>query len=202
MPAILNEAFISPFDKIQGRPQRDEAEETSSDIRNPQFLAAVGERGPGLGGGTPNPFQTNYHVTRKIPAQDPRNSIYNNLNSLTQNAPSPHPPHQSTHQHPHQHQHQHHHKSGACDNNCDRLITEILSCDECREKLKGIMRQLEIEEHRAPVSPLPDDTPDQTGGSPIADLLKDMDSNVITNIVIGIALLFFIDRIISARLRN
>lgn len=196
MPAILNEAFISPFDKIQGRPQRDEAEETSSDIRNPQFLAAVGERGPGLGGGTPNPFQTNYRVS---PAQDPRNGVYNNLNSLTQNAPSPHPPHQTTHQHPHQIHHNHSHKSGACDDNCDRLITEILSCSECREKLKGIMRQLEIEDaHKAPVQ----DVPDQTGGSPIADLLKDMDSNVITNIVIGIALLFFIDRIISARLRN
>ena len=196
MPAILNEAFISPFDKIQGRPQRDEAEETSSDIRNPQFLAAVGERGPGLGGGTPNPFQTNYRVS---PAQDPRNGVYNNLNSLTQNAPSPHPPHQTTHQHPHQIHHNHSHKSGACDDNCDRLITEILSCSECREKLKGIMRQLEIEEaHKSPVQ----DVPDQTGGSPIADLLKDMDSNVITNIVIGIALLFFIDRIISARLRN
>lgn len=196
MPAILNEAFISPFDKIQGRPQRDEAEETSSDIRNPQFLAAVGERGPGLGGGTPNPFQTNYRVS---PAQDPPNGVYNNLNSLTQNAPSPHPPHQTTHQHPHQIHYNHSHKSGACDDNCDRLITEILSCSECREKLKGIMRQLEIEEaHKSPVQ----DVPDQTGGSPIADLLKDMDSNVITNIVIGIALLFFIDRIISARLRN
>ena len=197
MPAILNEAFISPFDKIQGRPQRDEVEETSSDIRNPDFLAAVGERGPGLGGGTPNPFQTNYRVTS---AQDPRNGIYNNLNSLTQNSPSPHPPHQSTHTHPHQNHRNHNHGSGRpCIHNCNKLITEILSCDECREKLKGIMRQLELEEQRALVT---NDAPDQTGGSPIGDLLKDMDSNVITNIIIGIALLFFIDRIISARLRN
>ena len=61
------------------------------------------------------------------------------------------------------------------------------------------MRQLELEEQGALVT---NDAPDQTGGSPIGDLLKDMDSNVITNIIIGIALLFFIDRIISARLRN
>lgn len=174
MPAVLNEAFRSPFDKMVGAKQMSD-ESGTADIRNPDRQDLDWS---GLSGGPSQPFQQNYQVQAQ-PAQQattwgaPVNGIYNALPYPEQNYSKP------VFQDPVHEMH-----------NCDRLIGEIMSCTVCRQKLQRLLTAWN-EDH----------TKDQQGGSSpsVPFPLMDLSPNLITNIIIGVALIFLLDRILRLR---
>jgi hypothetical protein len=176
MPAVLNEAFRSPFDKMVGAKQMPD-ESGTADIRNPDRQDL--DWG-GLSGGPTQPFQQNYQVQAPAVPQAtwgaPANGIYNTLpypeqNQLYSKPISYHDPVHEMH-------------------NCDRLIGEIMSCRVCRQKLQRLLAAWNE-----------DQVKDQEGGSSpsLPFPLMDLSPNLITNIIIGVALIFLLDRILRLR---
>lgn len=191
MPASLVEAFISPFDKVPGgRPPV--MSSGSTDIRN----GGGGERNYGDGrdayghsqpGGYSHvasapaqcqpEYQQDYRISDVVTEADDLKATYSNGNG------APH--------------------------DCDRLIAQIMSCSVCRKKLQKIMAQEvhdaahghgheEEQHHRR-----------QSGGfggsgsgsgllGEFTDLLH---SDFLVNFLIGIAVIYLLDRIIAMKLR-
>ena len=192
MPATLNEAFISPFDKVQGQSPIKGEDSGTTDIRNPLYQD--------------NTYQQNFHV----PSAQPMNSIYSS---------SPpqlvHPVHileqsqaQQAPQYPDQLQGQMQDQAHGPmqmhmqeqvqvqGHNCDQLIAGIMSCRVCRQKLQDLLSDYNRDREQGQ---------DQKGGTGIGkegNILDDIiagNSNLLVNIVIGVALIFLLDRILKLR---
>jgi hypothetical protein len=197
MPAVLNEAFRSPFDKISGQGHRSSDSDTH-DIRNAQDLDFSG-----LSGGPPasQQYQQNYAVSaphttvqshptgiQAAPAlalaASPSSGITWGAQAQTPVAPMALQP-------------------GVHD--CDRLIGEIMGCAKCRQKLRRLMAAWD-DDHPKQVEERPEIPPRQEGGAietMVPGYLKDIFSSspgLITNIIMGIAILFLLDRILQLRL--
>jgi len=168
MPAVLNEAYRSPFDKM--KPNGPD-ETGTSDIRNPDRQDL---NWSGLSGGPAQPYQQNYQVQAPAVSQAtwsaPANGIYNAIPYPEQKLPVP--LYDEMH-------------------NCDRLIGEIMSCRVCRQKLQRLLAAWN-EDHSEPQKET------QKGGSAPFPLM-DLSPNLITNIIIGIAIIFLLDRILRLR---
>jgi hypothetical protein len=184
MPASLVEAFISPFDKVPGgRPPV--MSSGSTDIRN----GGDGRDAYGQPGGynhvatapvnTCQPeYQQDYRISDVVTEADDLKATYG-------------------------------HDRASAPHDCDRLISQIMSCSVCRKKLQKIMAQ-EVHDaaHR-------DSFPEerhhrrQSGGdgrsAPTSGLLGEftdlLHSDFIVNFLIGIAVIFLLDRIIAMKLR-
>ena len=181
MPAVLNDAFRSPFDKISGQGARSDqsTDLDTSDIRNPDLDFS------GLSGGSLNNYQQNYTVQN--PTAIPPSGITwgnphpNQIYPSTLTLPSPSPT-------PTSHQPQPH--------DCDRLIGEIISCRVCRQKLQRLMAAWD-DDHPKYVEER--DSTSQKGGAELPFPLYDLSPNLITNIIIGVAIMFMLDRILKLR---
>lgn len=194
MPAVLNEAFKSPVDKLSNQGRMDGygasgSTDSTADIRLPdQASGSLGASGF-LSGGPQNPYQTNYQIPyyaipensgsewgptyNSIPYPDP-NQLYQSARQPVQ----PVQPVQSVQQ--------------DMSHNCDRLIGEIMACRVCRQKLHRLLNAWEEENESSH-----DRDTKQDGGSPIPNPFRDLSPNLITNIIMGIAIIFLLDRIVT-----
>lgn len=167
MPAGLNEAFKSPFDKVSGQGKESSDDSGTTDIRNPEYMTpTMPLEFTGLSGTEFNPYQQSYQVQSAIPFYNPNSS------------PVPHydqPLYQAQ-------AHTSHAPQASQYHDCDRLISDLMSCKVCRQKLVKLMSDIKEEET------------EQKGGE-----IPLFPSGLITNIIIGIALIFLMDRIIKLR---
>jgi hypothetical protein len=199
MPAVLNEAFRSPFDKLATQ------DTTTADIRNPDVQ------------------NLDFHQVQYAPTQQGYEQGYGYAPVHQQPQPSyqqqPHQqqPHQQHQQQPHQshQQHQPIYWGGSPyyqlpqphqpqpqpqpqQHNCDRLIGEIMACRVCRNKLQRLLNAWE-DDHPKEVASRQHHQHQhqhQHGGSG----WEDWSPNFISNIIIGIAIIFMLDRILKLKL--
>lgn len=199
MPAVLDEAYVSPFDRVLGGPRKDQSSDTgSSDIRAGPY---------GISGGRSEPYQRDYRVSQAQSMQSVQPtasmsdmaSVYNTLPTLSNTGPL-----ESMHQG--QQYPTAHIKSRT--HNCNDLIDQIMSCRECRQKLRAILIKERMDELRASAgSGAETETEakaetegEQTGGGlgfGLDGLLNDQ--GFLVNFIIGIAVLFLLDRIIKLK---
>jgi len=197
MPAVINEAFRSPFDNLSGLGGKDT---DTADIRNTNHNPNVQNLDfSGLSGGSQQPYPTNYNVQQPhLPSEgitwgtsthgmDP-NQLYA---SQTQTRAT---------------EWQHSQR------NCDQLIGEIMKCRVCRDKLRKLLNAWE-EDHQEEVASRPRNSHvnnEQEGGSGsgsgsgvgvgVPFPLNEISPTLISNIIVGIAILFLLDRILKLRL--
>lgn len=177
MPAVLNDAFRSPFDRLSGQGGKQQTSDTMStgDIRNPDRQNLdFGESD--ISGGPEHPYQQNY----SIGAEDRVQSQAQAQAQIPVAAPNGI-------------------NWGLPVHNCERLIGEMMACQVCRETLKGLLSEWVRQGHgqQIPNQALKNE-PKQTGGGGFG---LNISSHVITNIIIGVAVIFLIDRIIQIKLR-
>jgi hypothetical protein len=187
MPAILDEAYISPFDKVLGGPVSNQESSGSTNIRAPYSY--------GISGGPTQPYQQNYRIDPQPMPEDQESnmtSIYNTHptqnNTYYSPAPAPVAPVQVQSQP----------MTEQVGHRCDELINQIMSCRICRQKLRNIL----IEEHEQKNK---DEETEQKGGmgfKSIGGFNFDLNQqSLIINFVIGMAIMFLLDRIIKMKLR-
>lgn len=185
MPAVLNEAFQSPFDKVAGQGGNTYLESSgTNDIRaqapqvqNLDFSGPTDPNpNPAPGSAPYYPYQQNYQVHPAIPSAGITwgHSGYNTLPQHSDlNQPQPH--------------------------DCNQLINDIIACRVCRQKLQRLMKAWD-EDHPEEVARRSGQG--QEGGSVNLPFpLGDFSPNLITNIIIGIAIIFLLDRILKLRLK-
>jgi hypothetical protein len=194
MPAVLDEAYISPFDKVLGGPGGSgpipEASSGSADIKmSPSY---------GISGGPGQPYQQNYHIEepqqysqpqqqpqQQPPQQNNFGSVYNTLPTLTHVEPGPNVRSlMPTHEH-----------------KCDQLINQIMSCRTCRQKLRVIL----IDEHeqnktKGEAEAEAEESEQKGGGFDFNFGFGNINQSLLINFVIGIAIMFLLDRIIKLKL--
>ena len=188
MPAVLNEAFNSPFNRHLGGTPSVSSGDTES-IRNPLWMGSQSQSQSHSNFGSSPQYQINQpyenlfpraqntnYVT--FPSQQAQYSVPQYQSSVQQHKPQPQQSQfQSLHQ-PH---------------DCDRLIAMIMACAICRNKIRDILRN---------------DLHPQSGGAfqlpqlpPIPNItaLKGVNTTVIGNFIFGIAIIFLVDKIIKKR---
>lgn len=191
MPAVLDEAYVSPFDKVLGGPAKgaQSSDTGSADIRAGPY---------GISGGRSDPYQQDFHIPQStvpsgqsvqpVASMSDMASVYNTLPTLTQTMPS----------HPIQYPTEPSHNARV--HRCDELVDQIMSCRECRQKLRAILIKERMdklnaeEEEEAEV--------EQSGGGLGLGLGLDgilNDQGFLVNFIIGIAVLFLLDRIIKLK---
>jgi hypothetical protein len=212
MPAVLNEAFNSPFNRHLGGTPSVSSGDTES-IRNPLWMANV---------------QSNNSNSNSNQGSSPQyqiNQPYENLFPRAQNTnyvtfPSQQTQYQPQYQHQHQHQppvqvqvpqyqhqppvQQYQHQmqqlkpQSASPHDCERLIAMMMACAICRNKIRDILRN-DMQQSGETLSP-------QSGGAfpqlpPIPDIpaLKGVNTTAIGNFIFGIAIIFLVDKIIKKR---
>jgi hypothetical protein len=184
MPAILDEAFTSPFDKVMGGPNNNTQDTGSSDIRaQPQHQQQQQHQQHQQQ--HPQPYQQNYRIADVEHEANGLKSMYNTLDSYGYQRPQQNQPLK----------HMHEPDTGIMvspDHNCDVLIAKMMACRVCRKKLIALMREdLKRDAEAA-------NEPEQSGGSIFSDLGS---NSFIVNFIIGIALIFLMDNIIKLKLR-
>lgn len=192
MPAVLNEAFRSPFDKVSGQGGKaSPLTDSTADIRfqnqtgNPD---AQDLNFAGLSGGSQLPYQMDYRLDSTPPATwGVSNQGYNTLPHPDQNQLYPSPLPQVEWTQPQKHY----------SHNCDRLIGEIMSCRVCRQKLQRLLNAWDEDHPENQEAIL---NKNQQGGAQLPFPLGDLSPNLITNIIIGITIIFLLDRILKLRL--
>jgi len=155
MPATLNEAFVSPFDKVLGIGKDHETSSGTTDIRNPHYTSG------GISGGPAQPYQQDYRLPQPIMPDYQIGYQY-------QPAPTPAPVPSV---------------APASAPRCEQLISHVLMCKICTERLKQLLNTSESQ---------------QSGGDGAGRLLSD--SSLVTNILIGVTIIFLLDRIFKVRL--
>lgn len=220
MPAILDEAYVSPFDKVLGGPNKgglQSSDTGSSDIRAGPY---------GISGGRSTPFQQDFRVPSQqsnspqqvqsvVPVAYMSNmdSVYNTLPTLTQGQSQPGQSSQSSPSGQFGQQYpsglSSHNACVAGDSNrarkhnCDELVDQIMTCRECRRKLRAILVQERMDELRAKAEEdEAEGEAEQTGGGLGLGLGLDgilNDQGLLVNFIIGIAVLFLLDRIIKLK---
>ena len=216
MPAVLNEAFNSPFNRHLGGTPSVSSGDTES-IRNPLWMGSQSQSQSHSNFGSSPQYQINQpyenlfpraqntnYVT--FPSQQAQYSVPQYQSSVQQHKPQPQ---QSQFQHqlqPHQlqpHQLQPQFQPSQSlqpsqfqslhqPHDCDRLIAMIMACAICRNKIRDILRN-DLQQH-------------QSGGAfpqlpPMPELpaLKGVNTTVIGNFIFGIAIIFLVDKIIKKR---
>jgi hypothetical protein len=175
MPAVLNEAFNSPFHRFKGLNPHGQLESTGTEsIHNPLW-------------GGEQQFQAQNQVQHQAQNQQqtqPQQFHYQLLPSQTQEWAQP--------QYQIQTQQQHIEPAKLnMDHDCDRLIAIIMSCPHCRNRLRSIMS--------TDSNPAPAPAPSQRGGGdlvPSLPNLNNLSTTTIGNFIFGIAVIFLVDRII------
>lgn len=178
MPAVLNDAFRSPFDRLSGQGGKQQTSDTIStgDIRNPDRQNLdFGQSG--ISGGPEQPFQQNYSIGSHSQAQAQAHAQDQAQAHMPVAAPNGI-------------------NWGIPVHNCERLIAEMMACHVCRQTLQGLLttwsqQTQAIQEPKAQAQ-----APAQIGGG----FGLGLSSHVITNIIIGVAVIFLLDRIIQIRL--
>jgi hypothetical protein len=183
MPAVLNEAFRSPFDKVSGQggkgPDPWAIDSDTADIRyNPDVQNLdFSEK-------SQRPYQVDYQIKSPAPSAgitwgiDPNQTLPQVPQTRSQSA--------SLRLH-----------------NCDQLIGDIMACRVCRQKLQRLLNAWE-EDHPEEMGLRNNGR--QEGGAPMvspisaAFSLNNLSPTLITNIIIGIAIIFLLDRILKLRL--
>lgn len=202
MPAVIGEAFVSPFDdhieKDKSGDQKSMSTNTEN-IRNPEFQ---------------NAFQENYYVPQNgitfgVPSGN-LGQFYNQVNIGADQLEASYKPYQGygyVNQaqnfipQPQQQLHyqvenpaqtfQTYQTLNPSKHDCDRLIVELMSCSHCREKLRKIIRDEEENIHHE----------QRGGGTGLFSWMNDPKWNtVIANAAIAVVFLFCLDRIIKYRL--
>ncbi len=189
MPATINEAFTSPFHKFNSGQQMEQTSASmvstsSADIRNPEY-------------------QENYRVYNNATNYDMQYSTQQpqSYYALPQYAASQQPQPQPQHQrHPYAGKTDQHHSSelnhGASSDGCDMLVARIMSCPVCRQKLRAIMVEDHIQSQQKSSVPPQQSQQEQTGGSFNMPEIP----GFLGNFIVGIALIFLIDRIVKLKL--
>jgi len=161
MPATLNDAFQSPFNRY-------EVADTTADIRAqaPPYAEPVYGQGPKR----PMP----QYEQQLQPSYEPQPQPQPQLGYMQQ---------QSGYM---QQQTQH---------NCDILINQMMACNICRQKLRDIMAEYPPLSVSQPLVSQP--LVSQAGGSQSVD----REYSFLINFVVGIAVLFLINKIIALYLK-
>ena len=210
MPAVLNEAFNSPFNRHLGGTPSVSSGDTES-IRNPLWMGSRSQSQSQSNFGSSPQYQINQpyenlfpraqntnYVT--FPSQQAQYSVPQYQSAVQQHKPQPQQS-QFQHQHqlqPHQLQPQFQPSQSQFQSlhqphDCDRLIAMIMACAICRNKIRDILRN---------------DLHPQSGGAfqlpqlpPIPNItaLKGVNTTVIGNFIFGIAIIFLVDKIIKKR---
>lgn len=163
----------------------------TNDIRNPdrQDLDFSG-----LSGGNIQPYQENYQV--QTPTPGPPVGTTWGAGSATSYNTLPYQLTNQLYEQPHvaqqvqvQAQAQ---AQPVSKHECDRLIEEIMACSVCRQKLQRLMARWNHQHIKA------EPEPEQGGGNPLP--FMDLPSNLVTNIIIGIAMIFLLDKIFKLKL--
>ena len=189
MPAVLNEAFNSPFNRHLGGTPSVYSGDTES-IRNPLWMA----------NGQSNNSNSNSNNNLGSSPQYQINQPYENLFPRAQNTNYVTFPSQQTqyqHQPPVQ-QYQQLKPQPPSPHDCERLIAMMMACAICRNKIRDILRN-DLQQSGETLSP-------QSGGAfpqlpPMPELpaLKGVNTTVIGNFIFGIAIIFLVDKIIKKR---
>jgi hypothetical protein len=169
MPATLSEAYISPFHTYTS-PSSDGYTDSTASIRNPR--ASV-----------PSVQPTNYNAYAAAPTPSQMAGYYapqtnykiSDIKSEADDIKSIYGTLNSESSH----------SMRESKHDCNYLIAKLLSCATCRKKIRKLLSQDE-EEH----------VPKQQKGGGLTDMFSD---SLITNILIGVAILYVIDRILLAR---
>jgi hypothetical protein len=200
MPAVLNEAFNSPFNRHLGGTPSVSSGDTES-IRNPLWNVQNNNSnmGPSHQYQINQPYEslfpraqnTNY-VT--FPSQQtqyqPSVQQYQPSGELQQHKPQPV-------QYQPQPQLQNQHQLQLQPHDCERLIAMIMACAVCRNKIRDILRN-DIQAQSGGAFPqLPQLS--QLPPMPNIEALKGVNTTVIGNFIFGIAIIFLVDKIIKKR---
>ncbi len=186
MPAVLDEAYISPFHhyRMRGFPSDTtaEPEDSTASLRNPDRPGTPHPRAvPAIGSPDPHPntdgwrhsttadsagFQTNYYVSQPVPfagsanySTYPSQPGWNTLDTLTP-ASSPFPPAKVDSLYDEQQ-----FKAAHQQYDCDRLVAQLLSCQRCRRKIMRILNDEDRESLSHSSSPSPS-SPSPSSPSP------------------------------------
>lgn len=173
MPAVLNEAFNSPFHRFKGLNPHGQLESTGTEsIHNPLW-----------GGEQQLQMHQNQNQQNQMNHQ-----MAQNQNQMNQHHYQLLPTWEQ-HQQSQVAQQQHIEPAKLnMDHDCDRLIALIMSCPNCRNRLRSIMS---TDSNPAPVV--------QRGGGdlvPPLPNLNNLSTTTIGNFIFGIAVIFLVDRII------
>lgn len=173
MPAVMNEAFTSPFHENVRQPNMDERSLSSgtTNIRNYH----VPQQGISFGVTDPVHIQPYDNTSCFMPIQaqpQPQPQAQVPQWGGQESVAKPPQPEQLSYKH-----------------NCDRLIIDLMSCPKCREKLRKILKGMED-----------DQNPSQSGGFSSINIGDDRLNVIITTVAILFLVLFMIDRLVHYRL--
>ena len=207
MPAVLNEAFNSPFNRHLGGTPSVSSGDTES-IRNPSWMANVQNNNNNNSNsnsnlGSSQQYQINQPYENLFPrAQNTNYVTFPSQQTQYQHQPSvqqyqQHLPVQQYQQQPSVqqyplHQMQQFKPQPPSPHDCERLIAMMMACAICRNKIRDILKN--------------DLQQPQSGGAfpqlppmPEIPALKGVNTTVIGNFIFGIAIIFLVDKIIKKR---
>lgn len=196
MPAVLNEAFASPFNKIPGGyNQGPLSSESTYDIRNtsappmppsqPAHVPYGYDNRPSLAHQQSPSFQPHqqlpsypaYQQNYRITDSDASSEELRNVLSTMDAAERQH--------------------------DCDRLISQIMSCSVCRKKLQAILAAQAEEDHVHVQSQQGPQGQQQSGGGCGKQrggfMGYDISTELLVNFMIGVAVIFLLSRILSLK---
>ena len=169
MPATLNEAYMTPFHNFTRGTQSSSS--NTADIRAALPMTAQSQPATGHAFAMPTDFRI-----KKDDSEDEMQSIYNSLRE-------PSIPQASINEQM---------RMPAGSHDCNELISRIMSCPSCREKLVRILAHEERPRTR-------EEEKKQTGG---ASFLHEGLWPVISNFLIGLAVIVLIDKIVKLRIKT
>jgi hypothetical protein len=195
MPAVLNEAFNSPFNRHLGGTPSVSSGDTES-IRNPLWMAN-GQNNSNSSMGSSQQYQINQPYENLFPRAQNTNYVTFPSQQTQYQPQYQQYQHQPSHQ-PQVQQYQQLKPQPPSPHDCERLIAMMMACAICRNKIRDILRN-DMQQSGETLSP-------QSGGAfpklpPMPDLpaLKGVNTTVIGNFIFGIAIIFLVDKIIKKR---
>lgn len=172
MPAVISEAYMSPFHNFTRGTQSSSS--NTADIRQSPPLTSGTQPATGHAFAMPS----DYRISSVAPLDNDEEirSIYNSLRTPQYDEPK----------------HVHSAAPTQSAHDCNELIARIMACPSCRQKLRQILLHEE--------SP-----PPQSGGAPTLQMSPSLSFleqgmwPVVTNFLIGLAIIVLIDKIVKLR---